>query len=173
MERKPGPGEKEAPLRSSPGAGDYRHVVLERVVGQRDGLAEFGGAIERYQRLDHGNPVVERLNGLFAAAKALDEMPVLERVAVDAGLCLDMFVENDINLAAKGEHGQGRSPSAHIFAFSALGSRATLVGALGVALNHLHNPLFGLMALPGDLTLPGVDIVGTADAVTHLERKIL
>jgi hypothetical protein len=40
-----------------------------------------------------------------------------------------------------------------------------------VALNHLHNSLFGLMALPGDLTLPGVDIVGTADAVTHLERK--
>ena len=54
---------------------------------------------------------------------------------------------------------------------SALGSRATLVGALGVALNHLHNSLFGLMALPGDLTLPGVDIVDTADAVTHLERK--
>jgi hypothetical protein len=54
---------------------------------------------------------------------------------------------------------------------SALGSRATLVGALGVALNHLHNSLFGLMALPGDLTLPGVDFVGTADAVTHLERK--
>jgi predicted NBD/HSP70 family sugar kinase len=48
---------------------------------------------------------------------------------------------------------------------SALGSRATLVGALGVALNHLHNSLFGLMALPGDLPLPGVDFDGTADAV--------
>jgi predicted NBD/HSP70 family sugar kinase len=48
---------------------------------------------------------------------------------------------------------------------SALGSRATLVGALGVALNHLHNSLFGLMALPGDLALPGADIEAGAAAV--------
>lgn len=40
---------------------------------------------------------------------------------------------------------------------STLGSRATLIGALGVGLNRLHNSLFGLTALPGEFVLPAID----------------
>jgi predicted NBD/HSP70 family sugar kinase len=37
---------------------------------------------------------------------------------------------------------------------SALGSRATLIGAIGVALGQLHHQMFGLAALPGDASPP-------------------
>jgi len=37
---------------------------------------------------------------------------------------------------------------------SSLGNRATLIGALAVGLNRLHNTLFGAQDLPGDLPLP-------------------
>lgn len=39
---------------------------------------------------------------------------------------------------------------------SLLGSRAGLVGALSSAVNSLHNELFGIAGLPGDLSLPAV-----------------
>lgn len=39
---------------------------------------------------------------------------------------------------------------------SALGNRAALVGAVGMALSRLHHDLFGLDGLPGDLALPAV-----------------
>lgn len=38
---------------------------------------------------------------------------------------------------------------------SNLGSRAGVVGALAVALNRLHNQLFGVQDITGALTLPG------------------
>jgi predicted NBD/HSP70 family sugar kinase len=37
---------------------------------------------------------------------------------------------------------------------SALGARAGLVGAISLAANRLHNTLFGLSGVPGDLSLP-------------------
>jgi predicted NBD/HSP70 family sugar kinase len=38
---------------------------------------------------------------------------------------------------------------------SALGARAGLVGALSLAVNRLHNALFGMSGVPGELSLPG------------------
>lgn len=40
---------------------------------------------------------------------------------------------------------------------SALGSRAGLVGALSLAVNRLHNDLFGMTKAPKELSLPNVD----------------
>jgi predicted NBD/HSP70 family sugar kinase len=45
---------------------------------------------------------------------------------------------------------------------SALGARAALVGALSLAVNRLHNALFGMTLVPKDLSLP--DIGGRAAA---------
>jgi predicted NBD/HSP70 family sugar kinase len=39
---------------------------------------------------------------------------------------------------------------------SALGNRAALVGALAVAINNIHNSLFGLARLPKALALPAL-----------------
>ena len=39
---------------------------------------------------------------------------------------------------------------------SALGSRAGLVGAVSLAVNRLHNALFGMSGLPKALRVPGV-----------------
>jgi predicted NBD/HSP70 family sugar kinase len=37
---------------------------------------------------------------------------------------------------------------------SALGARAGLIGAVSLAANRLHNELFGISGMPGDLSLP-------------------
>jgi len=39
---------------------------------------------------------------------------------------------------------------------SALGNRATILGAIGMALTRLHDELFGLPGLPSDFALPAV-----------------
>ena len=46
---------------------------------------------------------------------------------------------------------------------SELGSRAGLVGALSSAVNRLHNGLFGVSDLPGELTLPGLALSRAAE----------
>ena len=46
------------------------------------------------------------------------------------------------------------APAPLAIAPSTLGSRAGLMGALAVALNRLHNQLFGVQDLTGALTLP-------------------
>jgi predicted NBD/HSP70 family sugar kinase len=39
---------------------------------------------------------------------------------------------------------------------STLGARAGLVGAISLAVNRLHNDLFGMLGLPKELSVPGV-----------------
>lgn len=46
---------------------------------------------------------------------------------------------------------------------SMLGSRAGLIGALSSAVNRLHNTLFGIAGLPGDLGLPAISIAKAAE----------
>jgi len=46
---------------------------------------------------------------------------------------------------------------------SVLGNRAGLIGALSSAINSLHNELFGITGLPGDLALPAVSVARAAE----------
>jgi predicted NBD/HSP70 family sugar kinase len=46
---------------------------------------------------------------------------------------------------------------------SALGNRAGLVGALSSAVSTLHNQLFGMAGLPGEIALPGAPIARAAE----------
>lgn len=46
---------------------------------------------------------------------------------------------------------------------SDLGSRAGLIGAVSLAVNRLHNQLFGIPDLPGDLALPGTPFARAAE----------
>jgi predicted NBD/HSP70 family sugar kinase len=46
---------------------------------------------------------------------------------------------------------------------SMLGNRAGLIGALSLAVNRLHNTLFGMAGLPGDLGLPSISMARAAE----------
>jgi predicted NBD/HSP70 family sugar kinase len=46
---------------------------------------------------------------------------------------------------------------------SMLGNRAGLIGALSLAVNRLHNTLFGMAGLPGELGLPTISIARAAE----------
>jgi predicted NBD/HSP70 family sugar kinase len=46
---------------------------------------------------------------------------------------------------------------------SALGARAALVGAISLAVNRLHNDLFGMSGVPKELSVPGA-VTGRAAA---------
>ena len=57
-------------------------------------------------------------------------------------------------LAKVQETFQAITPIPFAIKTSALGNRAGVMGALAVALNHLHEDSFGIDDLPGDLPLP-------------------
>ena len=69
-----------------PPSRDGRHIGLEFRIRQRDRSAELGGAVQRHQHLDDRDAVGEGLVGHAAGTESFYEMPVLQRVAVDAWL---------------------------------------------------------------------------------------
>ena len=108
-----------------------------------------------------------------AARRTLDETAILVARAV-LSIVAVIDPERIIlggSIGARGEmvelvrqHYAAISPAPLVIEPSALGSRAGLMGALAVALNRMHNQLFGVQDLTGALTLPHFAPAASAEA---------
>jgi predicted NBD/HSP70 family sugar kinase len=161
------------PLGADPFAGESRRTgALERAIGAH-------GIVERYEAAggQRGLPVpaiFERLGaGDVAAAAAIDETARLLTMAI-AAVCAIVDPEQIVlggSIGARLELierverllPQCMTRPAPILR-SVLQDRATIVGALATALSRLHNQLFGVADLPGELDLPPppADVKGRA-----------
>jgi predicted NBD/HSP70 family sugar kinase len=161
------------PLGADPFAGESRRTgALERAIGAR-------GIVERYEAAGGLKglsvpAIFERLGvGDGAAVAAIDETARLLTMAI-AAVCAIVDPEQIVlggSIGARAELierverllPQCMARPAPILR-SVLQDRATIVGALATALSRLHNQLFGVADLPGELDLPPppADIKGRA-----------
>lgn len=159
------------PLGANPASPSARHQgALEEAIGAP-------GISRRFAC--HGGAAAATVASIFdasaagdvAARRTLDETAaltaraILSVVAVIDPECVVLggsIGARDEMVALVRHHYGVIAPAPLTIAASALGSRAGLVGALAVALNRLHNQLFGIHDLTGALTLPSPTPVAEA-----------
>ena len=142
----------------------YRHGTLESALGSQAILERyrgFGGEATTDVR-----GIFERLSHDDAAAQAtLDEVA---RLLVQALMAVRAVADPEL-IVLGGSIGRRAELVERVRALiqrymaepvpvvaSALGNRATILGAIGMALTRLHDELFGLPGLPSDFALPAV-----------------
>jgi predicted NBD/HSP70 family sugar kinase len=145
--------------------------AFEREVGARAILDRYGAA---------GGTAVDGVRDIFARLEAGDPLAsrVIDQTAHVVGLAIAAIcaiVDPEIvvmggsigirsELIARVRGGMGKVFDRPVSIVpSLLGNRAGLIGALSMAVNRLHNTLFGIAGLPGDLGLPAISIAKAAE----------
>jgi predicted NBD/HSP70 family sugar kinase len=130
-------------------------AVVEQIGRLADVLIERAGiARERLRGAVMGSPgIIDPKTGSIGKAPNIPGLDTLDvRSALRARLGVDIVIENDVNLAAIGEHWRGGSRGANTFAFIALGTGIgmglfadgrILRGARGAAGEIAYLPLGG------------------------------
>jgi predicted NBD/HSP70 family sugar kinase len=105
--------------------GDGGGAVVEQIWRMSDVLLQHAGVpAQRLRGGVMGSPgIVEPASGGIVIAPNIAGLDSLDvRAALRARLGIDIAIENDVNLAAIGEHWRGNSRKARTFAFIALGT---------------------------------------------------
>jgi predicted NBD/HSP70 family sugar kinase len=106
-------------------AGDGGGAVVAQIGRMTDALLQRAGvSSQRLRGGVMGSPgIIEPASGGIAIAPNIAGLASLDvRAALRARLGIDIAIENDVNLAAIGEHWRGNSRKARTFAFIALGT---------------------------------------------------
>ena len=106
-------------------AGDGGAAVVAQIGRMTDALLQRAGvSAQRLRGGVMGSPgIVEPASGGIVIAPNIPGLDSLDvRAALRARLGIDIAIENDVNLAAIGEHWRGNSRKARTFAFIALGT---------------------------------------------------
>jgi len=106
-------------------AGDGGGAVIAQIGRMTDALLQRPGvSSQRLRGGVMGSPgIIEPASGGIAIAPNIAGLESLDvRAALRARLGIDIAIENDVNLAAIGEHWRGNSRKARTFAFVALGT---------------------------------------------------
>jgi predicted NBD/HSP70 family sugar kinase len=144
----------------------YRVGTLESALGSAAILERYRGLGGRaagdvrgiFDRLRHGDREAEAT--LDEAARLLAQALMAVRAVADPELVvLGGSIGARPELVLRVRRALGLRYLAEPLAIepSALGNRATLIGAIGMALTRLHDDLFGLPGRPGEFMLPGLD----------------
>jgi predicted NBD/HSP70 family sugar kinase len=108
-----------------PTAGDGGGAVVAQIGRMTDALLQRAGvSAQRLRGGVMGSPgIIEPASGRIVIAPNIAGLDSLDvRAALRARLGIDIAIENDVNLAAIGEHWRGNSRKARTFAFIALGT---------------------------------------------------
>jgi predicted NBD/HSP70 family sugar kinase len=108
-----------------PTAGDGGGAVVAQIGRVTDALLQRAGvSSQRLRGGVMGSPgIIEPASGGIVIAPNIAGLDSLDvRAALRARLGIDIAIENDVNLAAIGEHWRGNSRNARTFAFIALGT---------------------------------------------------
>ena len=106
-------------------AGDGGSAVVAQIGRMTDALLQRAGvSSQRLRGGVMGSPgIIEPASGGIVIAPNIAGLDSLDvRAALRARLGIDIAIENDVNLAAIGEHWRGNSRKARTFAFIALGT---------------------------------------------------
>jgi predicted NBD/HSP70 family sugar kinase len=106
-------------------AGDGGGAVVAQIGRMTDALLQRAGvSSQRLRGGVMGSPgIIEPASGSIVIAPNIAGLDSLDvRAALRARLGIDIAIENDVNLAAIGEHWRGNSRKARTFAFIALGT---------------------------------------------------
>ncbi len=106
-------------------AGDGGGAVVAQIGRMTDALLQRAGvSSQRLRGGVMGSPgIIEPASGGIVIAPNIAGLDSLDvRAALHARLGIDIAIENDVNLAAIGEHWRGNSRKARTFAFIALGT---------------------------------------------------
>ncbi len=106
-------------------AGDGGGAVVAQIGRMTDALLQRAGvSSQRLRGGVMGSPgIIEPASGGIVIAPNIAGLHTLDvRAALRARLGIDIAIENDVNLAAIGEHWRGNSRKARTFAFIALGT---------------------------------------------------
>ena len=136
-------------------AGDGGGAVIAQIGRMTDALLQRAGvSSQRLRGGVMGSPgIIEPASGGIVIAPNIAGLDSLDvRAALRARLGIDIAIENDVNLAAIGEHWRGNSRKARTFAFVALGTGIgmgifadghLICGARGAAGEVAYLPLGG------------------------------
>jgi predicted NBD/HSP70 family sugar kinase len=167
------------PLDGNPTREDERrHGALELAIGaagimrRYEGLGGRGGAAVRdlFDWAEEGDAAARTALNDAAGLVARAVLSVVSIVDPDMVVLGGSIGARPEMVAKVRQHYAAMAPSECPIVGTNLGSRAGLMGALAVALNRVHNQLFGVQDLTGEVALPSAaDRTGRSDSSVPAE----